>query len=538
MNEPSRPWPGPVRTLAAGALLVLPWLNPFAPGPSPAVEPWLVTFACVLVLRWRFAGAAVAFPWRAGLALFAAWAVLRSGVTLDTVALAGGLLLMVLAAGVAVEWARAGRVHWIAGAWLAAAFASTAVALLQYFGADALLAPWVSLSPAGEAYANLRQRNQFASLTVIGTAAAWWFLREGRGRWFAWAAIVLLAVGNAATTSRTGLLQLALLAALGVLWPGPARLKAVRAGVVALASYTAAALLLPLLLVQAGGPLRARLWERTAEIASCSSRSVLWSNVSELVAQRPWLGWGWGELDHAHFVNLYAGARFCDILDNAHSLPLHVAVELGLPALLLALVALGVAVWRAAPWREADPARQLAWAVLALIGIHSLLEYPLWYGPFQLAAGLCIGLLWPGRQPEAAPPARTWARGAVAAAAVVLLYALWDYRRVSQIYLPAEERLAPWRDDTADHVARSRLFSQQARFALLTIAQLSRDNAQWTLDTAEAVLHYSPEPKIAEKAIESATMLGEDDRAVLHLARYRAAFPQAYSDWASRNGLR
>ena len=52
---------------------------------------------------------------------------------------------------------------------------------------------------------------------------------------------------------------------------------------------------------------------------------------STLIAQKPWLGWGWGELDYAHFITLYPGARFCDILDNAHNLPLHLAVELGVP---------------------------------------------------------------------------------------------------------------------------------------------------------------------------------------------------------------
>ncbi len=28
---------------------------------------------------------------------------------------------------------------------------------------------------------------------------------------------------------------------------------------------------------------------------------------------------------------------------------------------------------------------------------------------------------------------------------------------------------------------------------------LNRDNAQWTFDTATALLHYSPEPRIIEK---------------------------------------
>src|SRR3954470_23707547 len=117
-----------------------------------------------------------------------------------------------------------------------------------------------------------------------------------------------------------------------------------------------------------------------------------------LIAQKPWTGWGWGELDWAHFMTLYPGARFCDILDNAHSLPLHLAVELGLPVAAIACGAIAWALLRIAPWREADATRQLALCVLAVILIHSLLEYPLWYGPFQIAFGLALGLLWPALQ--------------------------------------------------------------------------------------------------------------------------------------------
>ncbi|WP_258305060.1 O-antigen ligase family protein, partial [Escherichia coli] len=68
---------------------------------------------------------------------------------------------------------------------------------------------------------------------------------------------------------------------------------------------------------------------------TCVGRATLWSNVLELIAQRPWAGWGWGELDYAHYIHPFAGERFCVLLDNAHNLPLHLAVELGLPAALL-----------------------------------------------------------------------------------------------------------------------------------------------------------------------------------------------------------
>ena len=126
-----------------------------------------------------------------------------------------------------------------------------------------------------------------------------------------------------------------------------------------------------------------------------------------------------------------------DILDNAHNLPLHLAVELGIPAALLVCGGFGWLVLAARPWRETDPARLMAWAVLAVIVLHSLLEYPLWYGPFQLAFGLCLGLLWPARGAARRPspdPARGRRPCALALLAVVG-YAAWDYPRVSQVYL-------------------------------------------------------------------------------------------------------
>jgi hypothetical protein len=297
---------------------------------------------------------------------------------------------------------------------------------------------------------------------------------------------------------------------------------------------------LPALLEALTGVAGNRLWERVAAVDACSSRTVLWSNVLHLIAQHPWGGWGWGELDFAHFATLYPGARFCDILDNAHNLPLHLAVELGVPAALIACVGLLWAALRAQPWRDADPARQMAWAVLAVIGLHSLLEYPLWYGPFQLAFGLCLGLLW-GATPGAPSPA-TGARAKIASVGLAVTvvaacaYAAWDYRRVSQIYLPPESRTPAMRDDPLPQIRESWLFRNQARFAELTITPLTRNNAEWTYETARSLLHYSPEPRIIEKALESALVLKREDELLMDLARFKAAFPEAYEKWSKDRG--
>jgi hypothetical protein len=230
---------------------------------------------------------------------------------------------------------------------------------------------------------------------------------------------------------------------------------------------------------------------------------------------------------------LYPGERFCDILDNAHSLPLHLAVELGLPVAVLTCAGVAWALLRIAPWREADASRQLAIAVLAVIGLHSLLEYPLWYGPFQIALGLSLGCLWPAarREPQGALGTRV-AAGVAALALCAIVYATWDYHRISQIYMAPEERDERYRDDLMTELHRSWLFRTQVRFAELTITPLTRANARWTYDTASEMLHYSPEPRVIEKLIESASLLGLHDVALAHAARFRAAFPQDYQAWA------
>lgn len=524
----------PHTLLICFACVLLPWLNPFTAGPSPSIVPWLFSAVCGAIVfgMARTAALHAAAGW--GLALLLAWAVLRSGLTPETMALAAACLLVFMAACIAAGGSRQPKfIRVVALAWLAAAVLGTAIALLQYFRLDEHLGPWVSHSPDGEAFANLRQRNQFASLTVIGMASLFWLVPRSIGRWPALAIVAWLAVGNAATTSRTGLGQLLALGLLACLWSGPRRLRATL-WIHSLLAYLVAAIALPWLLESTTGVVGGSLWNRVAAVDACSSRAVLWSNVLHLIAQKPWLGWGWGELDYAHYATLYEGSRFCDILDNAHNLPLHLAVELGLPAAVLACGGLLWAIIRTRPWRDADPARQMAWAVLAMICLHSLAEYPLWYGPFQLALGLCVGLLWPAAGISAA--ATGYSRAAKQALVVSVVgacaYAAWDYRRVSQIYLPPEARAPEYRDDPMREIRRSWLFQNQARFAELTITPLMRDNAQWTFDTAAELLHYSPEPRVIEKLIESGVALGRGDELLLHLARFRAAFPDAYASWS------
>ncbi len=527
-----RSFAGPaLRESLAILVLVIPWINPFAGGPTPSVMPRLVALAC------------------------------------------GALFLLVFLVTRPRELSPL-----VAKALLVAALISSVIALLQYLGASAQFAPWVNVTGPGSAFGNLRQRNQLGSLLNIGLASLVWstWMRQLRatsdvvpvpgsrvvatGRiggsqyWLFIPAVVLLASASAATVSRTGLLQMLLLLLLALMWRRQAAPGTWRILGAAVLVYAVASLLLPLL---AGmDPFASGIAARFSDgRQNCESRIILWHNVLQLIAQKPWFGWGWGELDYAHFITLYPGARFCDILDNAHNLPLHLAVELGVPA---AGAFCGLVVWlvvRARPWREADADRQMAWSVLAMIALHSMLEYPLWYGPFQVTALLSIWILWrtPPRlagakvEPSQAAPAtgpatrQATERRRLLSRAVRPCCCWWCWRTQPGITVGsarstwrrpcarAPTARTPWRK-----VQDSLLFQNQVRFAALTLTTVTPDNAALVYACAGSLLHFSPEARVVEKRIDSALVLGRDTDAAFYMLRYRNAFPALYALWEQR----
>lgn len=586
------------RNILLWLCLVLPWLNPFTSPPSTSVLPLLLSWmmaACALLLvadvpmlgqhpklslhalsgtRFFWLGCCVAFG--VCVSLFTVPQVIDVGATFGLVAavVCVGSMAWV---GRRVAWQPNRLMPWLVSAWLAAAVISSVLGLLQYLDLASSLSPWVN-QPAfkGDAFANLRQRNQFASLTSIGLVAvlamtyALWQRSESL-QTLGWlgpryrVAMVffclnVLAMGAACSMSRTAVLQWVVVSALAILWTGWQRkvqqTQSTNVLLTRQAPHNSLAwwgLLLsaPLLLFfwsfvmpwvaqhltgQQGANLALRLAGSASDYGECGSRSVLWANVWQLIAQKPLLGWGWGETDLAHFLTAYSGQRFCDILDNAHNLPLHLALEFGVPlGLGILLLVLGW-IWRRRPWQELDIWRVMAWGVLLVVGLHSMLEYPLWYGPFQMAVGLCIGLLWslPERQPTNMQDIDLNTSGTtnliIEAGSLLLasvfflacLYAAWDFNRVSQIYKSVEHRDPIYSSNPLAYAKQSWLFRNQAAFAELTLQRVTASNAQAVYDQAQRVVHYSPEPRVVQRLIDSARLLGHDDEADHWAARLTA----------------
>jgi O-antigen polymerase len=479
-------------TVFCGLLVAAPWFWPFLWGPLSAMWPDL-------------------FAW-----------------------IMGALLLAVM------PWARERAALALAAGWLLAALGSSVLGLMQYFDLENGFYPWIAPTTPGYVTANVHQLNMLATLLAVGLLCVWWLVvkRHLAAVHAVWMS-ALLVVALAATASRTGMLHLMVISCLLPYWqPRHWRRMSVILGC-GWALYALAGYGLPWVAETMGGIVIDRhLFDRFKAGASCHSRRLLWGNVLDLVAVKPWTGWGPGGLPYAHYITDFGEFRFCEKLSHAHNLPLHLAVTMGVPMAMVVCVLVLYGLYKLEPWKAQHPMERLCWGVVALLGVHSLLEYPLWFGVFQLMAVLAGWQIYQIRcgsdeiEAVAASPARLRMAVSLLLLAGLSLVA-WDYLKVSQLYLPENQRLERYRDDTFDKSRDTVLFKSHVLIAQVVVMELNPRTADLILKGALASLHIAPDSRIIRRVIESAALLGQTDLVELHEARYRAAFPKQYAEWKS-----
>ncbi|MEY3613947.1 MAG: hypothetical protein RJB14_3669, partial [Pseudomonadota bacterium] len=119
----------------------------------------------------------------------------------------------------------------------------------------------------------------------------------------------------------------------------------------------------------------------------------------------------------------------------------------------------------------------------------------------------------------------------------VLCFVTYDHAQVRQIYLPAAQRYGFWREPALQVAQRSRLFRGMAVFAKVTTTQVEQGNARAMLAASLEALHTSPEPRVIEKLLDSALLLGEDALYEEHKKHFQRVYPQAYLAWSYHRQL-
>lgn len=439
-------------------------------------------------------------------------------------------------------WMRDQAARIAAAGWLAAALGNAVLAVVQYLDLENGFFPWIAQTKPGVVAGNVHQINMLATLLAVGLLSVWWMARRRHLNTLnvGWMTALLLA-GLATTASRTGMVHLVAIAGLLFYWHWTDWRRVMVVMLAGVAFYLLAGWSLQWLGESMGGEEAYRaITTRFQTEVDCHSRLVLWSNVIDLIAQKPWTGWGTGGLLYAHYITLFDGARHCEKLVNAHNWPLQMAVTIGLPlTVLLHALMLWVLV-RLKPWATQDATERLSWGVLLLIAIHSLLEYPIWFGVFQLMAGIAIWLLYfsrcertvatsHGDSAAASPMPRMV--GVTTCALAVLMFVGWEYLKVSQLYMPESWRLERYKEDTLAKVQGGVLYQSHVLIGQVLVTPLTRENAQLILNGALEALHTAPDSRVIRRVIESAELLGRQDLVALHTARYRAAWPDLYAEW-------
>jgi O-antigen polymerase len=486
--------PTRLQFFTATAVVALPWFWPLIAGPLSAMLPDLAA-------------------WTAGALLIGFW-----------------------------PWVRNRFDQIVAWGLLAAALGSAFLGLLQYFDLENGLGVLVVLSKPGEVTANIQQTNLLATLLAVGLLSVWYLLSKrylisSHAPWM----VALLITALAATASRTGMVHLMLLSILVFYWSTQNRVRVLSVLAGTLMLYFVATQALPWLFhLLWGSSLDRNLLARLGADYACASRKVLWANVGYLISLKPWTGWGAGELMFAHYITPYVGERFCMKLSNAHNLPIHLAFVWGVPVALCVTATIGWVFYKLRPWKSTSLQEKFGWGILTLVGFHSLVEFPLWFGLFQVLTGLAVVMVIVGRKKLTASENAALQHASLHPVKFVgialcslgaLIFIAVDYFKVSQLYLPLQWRPVWYQVDTLNRVRDTVLFKSHVLIAQVVSTPVTPENAQLMLVASQEALHIAPDSRIIRKVIEAAQAVGRPELAAFHSSRYKAAWPALYDEW-------
>lgn len=424
--------------LLTGLAWTLPFLQPYHRFPITSFYSEWLAFALGLAAAlpllgrnaWRDAAVPIIALAPLGLAVLLALQVALDRVPYAEHAFTAGLYLL-WAALMAVLGHVLGRrmtLDTIAGtlAWflLVGGLVHALIGLMQHYHVSTPFDFLVAQKAGTAVYGNLGQPNHYTAYMTLSLASVAYLY--GRGNLTgaiasACAAVYLLVLALAG--SRSSWLYLVMLMALALILhrirrDGASRRLAIFACWL-LPGLIAAELLVSLpFLAPTEGLATITSAERLFKVASgFGPRLEKLDQAWQMFLVAPVLGAGFGQFAWHNFLYqaAYGASAAGSLFNHSHNIVLHLLAETGIAG---ALIIVGAVLAWVAGLRRVRFDLEWWWllALLAVIGIHSLLEYPLWYSFFLGPAALLLGL---GAQRSLAVRFPGAARAAVALAVLV-----------------------------------------------------------------------------------------------------------------------
>lgn len=326
-------------------------------------------------------------------------------------------------------------------AWAFTAGAALIMTLLfigKFIPESSRMAFWILDGRAG----NVGQTNQFSNFIALGLASLLYLRLTGRvnnlvtiiiaamfliglaqaGQRMAILYVLVLSVGGWLLLKTTTAKHSAMIRPVSLLWLIP--------------GFIVAQLIVPWMVFLEPAIMPA---ERLAStMGNESVRLMLLEQGWRLFLQHPWLGAGWAEFAWYNFNLTEEYPSLQGLWNHTHNLIFQLLAETGLAGVLILIA--GLAYWL---WHQfTSPLTVERWwllALLSVIGIHSLLEYPLWYVNFLAFASLLIGL-------GSEKPLQMRFRLAPFLFIAIFIFALWSVVNLLKSYQQVESTLSSLRE--------------------------------------------------------------------------------------------
>lgn len=241
------------------------------------------------------------------------------------------------------------------------------------------------------------------------------------------------------------------------------------------------------------------------------------------VAWRIWLdyplfGVGVGELGYQMYTHLLPTDRVQGFERHTHNIVAQLLVETGIIGLVLIVAALWVRVREMPRTTRVELDHAATLAVLAIIGVFSFTEFPLWHAQFLMIGAIMLGLL--PRALRINWPRVNWElqRRAVSAMCVALFVMLCvvavQYRDFERFYV----------GEATDIRIDGSLFRPQLETLSAAGMKLSPETARRDLALIERAMHAFPKAELLCRYVEFHYALGDTQRADQALVKLLQAY--------------